>query len=83
MNSGKFLITYTIKEDNENALKRIENLLAQYDFKSEKDQSTYLGGDNANYTELQHRICAIRQYLNSQEEHITLYYADDNIISRD
>ena len=82
MNSGKFLITYTIKEDNEDALEKIEKLLAEYNFKSEKDQSTYLGGDNANRTELQHRICAIRQHLNSKEEHITLYYVEDSLINR-
>ena len=82
MNSGKFLITYTIKESNKNALEKMEILLAECNFQAEKDQSTYLGGDNATRSELQHRICDIRSYLNPLEEHITLYYVDDNVISR-
>ena len=78
---GKFLITYTIKESNKNALEKMKILLAEYNFQAEKDQSTYLGGDNATCSELQHRICDIRPYLNPPDEHITLYYVDDNLIS--
>lgn len=81
MNSGKYLITYTIKDRNNNALEKIEILLAEYGFKPEKDQSTYLGGNKATLSELQERICAIRQYI-KQGEHITLYYVEDSVIKR-
>lgn len=79
MNSGKFLITYTLRESNTLAHEKIKILLAEYGFKSEKDQSTYLGGNNVSLTELLNRMVAIRQYL-KQEEQITLYYVEESLI---
>ena len=79
---GKFLITYTIKEDNSKALNAIECFLTKYGFEKERDQSTYIGGNRWSLKELQDAICGVRYHLKDRhEEHITLYYAcNDKIV---
>ena len=81
---GKFLITYTIKKDNEKASHAADCFFTKYGFEKEEDQSTYLS-KSEKYTlrEIQDALCNIRCHIkNHQEEHITLYYAKDDKIVR-
>lgn len=80
MNSGKFIITYTITEKNKKAKDKLEQLFSQLDFKQQLDQSTYLGGNNISYQELEHKLTEIRVHLLPCEEHITVYCVEGETI---
>lgn len=77
---GKFLITYTICSENKKALNKLSVIVEEYGFESQNDQSTYLGGEGISLKDLEDRLVEVKVCLNPKEEHITLYYASDNMI---
>lgn len=81
----RFLITYTIKEDNTKALNAITSFLTKYGFEKDEDQSTYLSkGKKCSLKEIQDALCGVKCHIkNDNGEHITLYYAKDNLIVRE
>lgn len=80
MNSGKFIVTYTITDKNKKAKDKLEQLLSQLDFKQQLDQSTYLGGNNISYHELENKLTGIRVHLLPNEERITVYCVEGETI---
>ena len=59
----RFLITYTIKEDNTKALNAITSFLTKYGFEKDEDQSTYLSkGKKCSLKEIQDAFPGIKGF---------------------
>lgn len=79
---SKFLITYTLCSNNKEAREKMDILLKQCGFTEQQDQSTYLGGNGISQDKLNNELLVIKTYLKPQEEHITVYFADGDMIKQ-